>query len=144
MASGALLFNEAGELLILHPTYKDRWEIVGGIVEANESPRAGCEREIREEIGLNMRVGRLLCVDYSINLEEVENLQFIFDGGVLTPEQIASIQLADGEVKSIEFVSVSSKEDRDWLLSRDRLGPRLIKALEAREGTSTYYLEKGT
>ncbi|PJA46218.1 NUDIX hydrolase [Candidatus Uhrbacteria bacterium CG_4_9_14_3_um_filter_50_9] len=143
MAAGALLFNEAGELLILHPTYKDRWEIVGGIVEADESPRQACEREINEEIGLDIHVGRLLCVDYSINLENAENLQFIFDGGVLTEDQIASIRLADGEVKSVEFVPASSKEDRERLLARDRLGPRLVKALEAREHQTTYYLEKG-
>lgn len=49
MASGALLFNEAGELLILHPTYKDRWEIVGGIVEANESPRAGVNERFEKK-----------------------------------------------------------------------------------------------
>ncbi|KKU32468.1 MAG: NUDIX hydrolase [Candidatus Uhrbacteria bacterium GW2011_GWE2_46_68] len=143
MAAGALFFNKHHELLILHPTYKDRWEICGGIVETNESPRSACEREILEEIGLSRSVGRLLCVDYSVNTEHVENLQFIFDGGVLTENEIKQIRLAIDEISSFEFIGVESKEDNEKILQRDRLGPRLIKALEAKKHNKTFYLEKG-
>ncbi len=143
MAAGAIFFNEHQDLLILHPTYKDRWGICGGIVETNESPKAACEREIMEEIGLHRSVGKLLCVDYSVNEENVENLQFIFDGGVLTENEIKQIQLAPGEIDSFEFISVASKEDCEKILRRNRLGPRLIKALEAKKCDKTFYLEKG-
>src|SRR5690606_12767250 len=51
VSAGCLLFDEAGRLLIVNPTYKDGWEIPGGAVEANESPLDGCIREIREELG---------------------------------------------------------------------------------------------
>ena len=138
MASGALITNETGEVMILYTTYKDRWEIPGGIVEANESPRDACRREIKEELGLDLEVGRLLCVDYSINVEDVENLQFIFDGGVLSQEQIDQIVLADGEIKSFSFLL-----DKKEMMQRERLGPRLIKSLEAKEKGTCYYLEKG-
>ncbi|MFC1787815.1 NUDIX domain-containing protein [Patescibacteria group bacterium] len=50
MAAGAVMFDKDGNLLILHPAYKNRWEICGGIVEADESPRAACEREILKEV----------------------------------------------------------------------------------------------
>lgn len=143
MAAGALFFNENGDLLILHPSYKDRWEIAGGIVEANESPRAACEREIKEELGLDVNVSRLLCVDYSINVEGVENLQFVFDGGVLTKAQIDAIHFPDDEIRNIEFIATKSDEHRKWILQRKRLGARVLKAIEARNTGTAYYLEMG-
>lgn len=143
MAAGALLFNEAGDLLILHPSYKNRWEIAGGIVEANESPRAACQREIKEELGLDIEVTRLLCIDYSINVEDVENLQFVFDGGVLTKEQIDAIHFPDDEIKEYEFISIKSDKDKQKIVQRERLGARVLKAIEARETKTAYYLEKG-
>ena len=138
MAAGALMMNEAGEVLILFTTYKDRWEIPGGIVEENESPRAACRREIKEELGLDLEIGPLLCVDYSINVEDVENLQFIFDAGTLSQEQLDRIAMADGEIKAFAFLS-----DTEEMMQRERLGPRLVKALEAKEKDTCYYLEKG-
>jgi len=143
LATGVVLFNEAGELMILQPTYKENWEIPGGIVEANESPRAACKREIKEEIGLNISIEKMLCVDYSINFEGVDNLHFVFDGGVLTQAQMDSIQLQPDEIKSFKFISIKTEEDRKNIFSRERLGPRLIKALAAREARAAIYLEKG-
>ena len=53
VSAGALIFDHAGRLLILKPTYKSGWTIPGGIMEADgESPWQACQREIREECGL--------------------------------------------------------------------------------------------
>ncbi len=50
--------------MVVHPTYKDDWDIPGGMVEVDESPFAACVREIEEELGVKRQVGPLLCVDW--------------------------------------------------------------------------------
>ena len=40
MGAGVLLSDELGRVLLVEPTYKPSWEVPGGVVEADESPRA--------------------------------------------------------------------------------------------------------
>ena len=64
VSCGCLLFDEAGRLLVLKPTYKKGWTIPGGIMEDDgETPWDGCRREVREETGLEVTAGRLVAVD---------------------------------------------------------------------------------
>ena len=64
-SAGALLFDERGRLLVLKPTYKRRWTIPGGQLEADgETPWQACRRETREECGIEIERGRLVCVDF--------------------------------------------------------------------------------
>ena len=54
------IFNSKGEMLIQHrtdfkPTWSGMWDLsVGGAVSAGESSSTGAEREVLEEIGLQM------------------------------------------------------------------------------------------
>ena len=53
VSAGALIYDRDGRLLILKPTYKSGWTIPGGVMEADgESPWEACQREVREETGL--------------------------------------------------------------------------------------------
>ena len=57
VSAGALIYDRAGRLLILKPTYKSGWTIPGGVMEADgESPWEACQREVREETGLEAEV----------------------------------------------------------------------------------------
>ena len=60
MAAAALFLNEQHEILIVKPIYRELWLLPGGVVEEGESPRQACIREIREELGLVIAVGRFL------------------------------------------------------------------------------------
>lgn len=64
MGAGALFLDEAGRLLLVNPTYKPQWEIPGGVVEQDESPRQACIRAVKEEIGLTKPMERLLSISY--------------------------------------------------------------------------------
>ena len=45
VSAGALVFDGAGRLLILKPTYKSGWTIPGGVMEADgETPWEACRR----------------------------------------------------------------------------------------------------
>ena len=46
VSAGALIFDGAGRLLILKPTYKTGWTIPGGVMEDDgETPWDACRRE---------------------------------------------------------------------------------------------------
>jgi ADP-ribose pyrophosphatase YjhB (NUDIX family) len=49
VGAGALITDTAGRVLMVEPTYKDTWEVPGGVVEAGESAVAACQRECVEE-----------------------------------------------------------------------------------------------
>ena len=65
VSAGALIFDSEGRLLILKPTYKSGWTIPGGVMGADgESPWEACQREVREETGLEVSQGRLAAMDF--------------------------------------------------------------------------------
>ena len=63
-AAALLLRDQGSSVLLVRPRYRDCWQLPGGLPEADESPRVAAQREVREEIGLTVAAGRLLCVDY--------------------------------------------------------------------------------
>ncbi len=138
MGAGALFLDEQGRLLLVNPTYKPQWEIPGGIVEQNESPRQACSREVQEEIGLTKPLARLLSISYaSGNDKRTEALMFIFWGGVLTLAEIAAIRLPATELSEYRFVTLPEA----LLLLAPSLGERVRKSLEILPSEQTLYLE---
>ena len=107
LAAGALILNQQKQILAVNPTYKAGWEIPGGIVEAGESPLVGCQRELIEELSLSLPIGNLLSVVYRQNEPAKESLQFIFDGGVLSPQQIEQIKLPAEELSEYKFIDLA-------------------------------------
>ncbi|MGD0067643.1 MAG: NUDIX hydrolase [Streptosporangiaceae bacterium] len=106
VSSGALIFDRAGRLLILKPTYKSGWTIPGGVMEADgETPWDACRREVREECGIEVHRGRLACMDFRRPRSgRPGGIRFLFDCGqvgamalneiVLQPEEISEYRLA--------------------------------------------------
>lgn len=138
MAAGALFLDERGHLLLVNPTYKPQWEIPGGIVEANESPRQACQREIQEELGLPRNFERLLSVSYIPAVgERSDGVMFIFWGGVLTAVEIAQIRLPQAELSEFSFVDPAAIS----LLLTPSLGARVLQTLAIIPTEQTLYLE---
>ncbi|MFC4068597.1 NUDIX domain-containing protein [Actinoplanes subglobosus] len=140
IGAGVLLSDGRGRALICEPTYKDYWEIPGGVVEADESPHAAAAREIQEELGLSLQPGRLLVTDWvPPRPDRTEGLMLIFDGGELTPAQAATIRLPPDELRGWAWCTGPEAATRlSALLAR-----RLTAAVRARADGSVAYLEDG-
>jgi ADP-ribose pyrophosphatase YjhB (NUDIX family) len=62
-SASVLPVDEAGQLLLVrHAGQGEEWGIVGGAVEIGESPAEAAVREAREEIGVEIRLIRLIDV----------------------------------------------------------------------------------
>ncbi len=129
MGAGALIRDPQGRVLIVEPTYKDAWEVPGGAVEANESPRAACGRELAEELGLNLTVGRLLVMEWQgPEPDRTESIMFLYDGGVIDGDRIT---LPSDELRSYAFVAA------------DDLGSHLMERLARRMRAGLLALDEG-
>ncbi|MEQ0560708.1 NUDIX hydrolase [Amycolatopsis sp. NEAU-NG30] len=108
-SAGVLFFDTPAHerVLVVKPTGRTKWDIPGGVTEARhgESPRQTARREVAEELGLDITVGRLLGTDSVPEGDDhAPMLAFLYYGGVLTPEQMAAIRYVDGEIGEQRFV----------------------------------------
>ncbi|MCS7484818.1 NUDIX domain-containing protein [Umezawaea endophytica] len=139
-AGGALLRDGQGRILFVVPRYKTVLDIPGGITDDNESPKAACQREVSEELGLRLELGRLLVVDWvPRNGVWRDSHQFIFDGGVLTDEEAAAVQVHDEELGGLKFLSLDEAAPQ----VHPSLLRRLKLALAAADSGQTIYAEFG-
>jgi 8-oxo-dGTP pyrophosphatase MutT (NUDIX family) len=141
VAAGVLYRDASGQLLLVKPTYRDHWSIPGGVIEEGESPQEGCRREVREELGVDLPIGRLLVVDYTAPDATIgDSLQFLFDGGVLGPGEIARIHLSPEELSAFLF---APRREAQQLLGSGKLARRFPAALRALDRRRTFYLHDG-
>ncbi|MBE1605839.1 NUDIX hydrolase [Actinopolymorpha pittospori] len=140
MAAGALLFDAAGRILLVQPTYKQVWDLPGGVVEADESPHTAVCRELKEELGLHRAWLDLLTVDWQSPQDGMlEGMRFVFDGGVVQPDEISAITLPADELRGWAFCT---PEEAKGLVS-PRLARRISASLDARSAGRAAYLENG-
>jgi len=137
-SAGALIFDRAGRLLILKPTYKSGWTIPGGVMEANgETPWEACQREVREECGLQVHDGRLASVDFRRPRPgKPGGVRFLFDCGALDDDALAGLVLQPEEISEHRLARLPAA----LKLLRGPIRRRVRAACAA---TSTVYLEEG-
>ena len=137
IAAGAL-FVDGDNILLVHKTYGNGWDIPGGYVETGESPAAGCQREVKEELGLQREAHRLLIVDWAPNGGEGDKILYVFDCGELGADQ-ERIHLQSDELDRWEWVPVGQLPE--YLIPR--LARRLTSAYQAYSDGTQVYLEHG-
>ena len=60
--AGGCIFNDKGEVLLQRRGDSNLWGFPGGAVELGETPQMAAIREIKEETGLDVEVGRAIGV----------------------------------------------------------------------------------
>ncbi|MCE7001134.1 NUDIX hydrolase [Saccharothrix sp. S26] len=127
-SAGVLFRDEAGRVLLVETSYKPNWEIPGGSVDAGEAPWRAAVREVAEELGIDRPLGRLLVIDHiPADGPMPEGLAFIFDGGLITDEEVNAVELTDPEIRSVGLYPLDAARD----LVKPLLARRLQAALDA-------------
>ena len=137
-SAGAMIFDRHGRLLVLKPTYKSGWTVPGGQMEDDgETPWEACRREVREESGLVVESGRLVCVDFlRPRPAKPGGIRFLFDCGALDDDTLAGIVVQADEISEYRLEEL----DRAFELLSGPLRRRVRAGLEV---TGTAYLEEG-
>jgi len=131
--------NQAGDLLIVKPAYRDGWLLPGGICERNEAPATTLVREVHEELGIEARIVGLLCVDYlSAHDGYDESLHFLFQCDPISPDEVDRIRLPPDELVDLRFCPDAA--------ANELLVPtiaRRLRSLEQPRGGAAVYLQNG-
>ena len=76
-----------------------KWEFPGGKVEAGEEPRAALARELREELGIEARIGI-----------EIERYDFSYSAGHVTRLIFLQVSEFAGEPQNLDFAQIAWTE----------------------------------
>ncbi|WP_405143405.1 NUDIX hydrolase [Sphaerisporangium sp. NBC_01403] len=138
--AGALITDPSGRVLLVKPNYRAHWLWPGGHVDEDETPDEACAREITEELGLTLPVGRLLGVHWVPPFSErpLPLVHFLFDCGSLPGAE--GLVLQEEELDECGFFD----EDEARALMPSYLIRRLHAALEAKAHGTTFYLTGGS
>lgn len=135
-AAGVLITGPDGLTLLVRTRHRTGLVLPGGMVEADEPPAAAAEREVREEVGLDLRVTRLLSVQHrAAEGGFPERLMFVFDSVPLL-ERPALILQAE-EIAEVHWLTPREAVARHVQGGRSRIGA----AFEARRTGRCVYVD---
>lgn len=120
----AALIDPAGRLLInQRPADKAMagyWELPGGKIEPGESPEAGLQRELQEELGVRIDIAHLVPLGFASHAyPEFHLLMPVFSARRWTGQVLAR------EGQRLEWVGADNLADRNWVAADLPLLPML-------------------
>ena len=134
--AAAFITDERDRALLVNPNYRDHWSFPGGIIDAGEHPAQACAREVAEEVGLVVEVGRLLTVSWVDGLPEVPYplVNFMFDCGRVSSGTPITLQ-----VEELDDYGFFTLDEAERLLA-SHAHQRLLAASAARSSGGMTYL----
>jgi ADP-ribose pyrophosphatase YjhB (NUDIX family) len=100
---GAVVHDAAGRLLLIqrgHDPHRGSWTLPGGRVEGGETPEQAIVREVREETGLDVRVGAVV----GRVVVPAGNVQFDVVDFACTPVDPAAVPVPGDDAADVRFV----------------------------------------
>ena len=141
--AGAIIRDQDGRVLLVKPSYRhDTWEIPGGGLNTGEDPFAAVQREVKEELGIDLLPGRLVAIDWVPEQPDGRPplANYLFDGGPITQTQAqARLRLEDDELTEWKL---ADPDEWDTLLA-PHLARRLHACVRALADGTTVYLQYG-
>ena len=100
-------------VLLCRLTYKDDWDLPGGVVEVHESPQLAVAREVKEELALDITAGSLLLTDWLPSWSGWDDaLCLVFDGGVRDAGILEQVVVQPREIRTAEFCTLEQVRER--------------------------------
>lgn len=100
-------------VLLCQLTYKQDWDLPGGVVEVGESPMEAVAREVEEELALTIAAGPLLLTDWLPPWGGWDDaLCLVFDGGTHDPSILDRIVEQEREIRSAAFCTLAEVHER--------------------------------
>jgi len=138
--SQMLVRDPEDRVLLCRLTYKNDWDLPGGVVEVGESPQEAVSREVKEELGLDIGAGALLLTDWLPPWSGWDDaLCLVFDGGVRDASIVRDAVLQVREIRSAQFCTVEEVREH----CADFTARRIEAALARVRGSGSAYTESG-
>jgi 8-oxo-dGTP pyrophosphatase MutT (NUDIX family) len=135
-----LVRDRDGRVLLCRLTYKQDWDLPGGVVEVGESPQQAVSREVEEELGLRVAGGGLLLTDWLPPWSGWDDaLCLVFDGGVQDASVISDAVLQPREIRAVQFCTPEEVRQH----CADFTARRIEAALANLDGAGAPYTESG-
>jgi 8-oxo-dGTP pyrophosphatase MutT (NUDIX family) len=139
--SQVLVRDLEGRVLLCNLTYKQDWDLPGGVVEVNESPRLAAFRELEEELGLGLPPGRLVLTDWLPPWSGWDDaVCLVFDGGTHDAELASRVVPQAREIRQARFCTMTEVHHLCADFTARRIDS-VIASLDA--GAAPSYTESG-
>lgn len=117
IAIKGFVFNEHKELLMLKVASNlkdsDKWDLPGGLLEIDEDIEDALKREVKEETGLSIKVGKLMCFGETIFSS------FIFEENDVRDVRLVVLGFECKVEKSGSIVLSEEHDKFKWLLKQE-------------------------
>lgn len=125
-----ILENDDGELLLYlrdnKPTipFPDHWDLIGGHVEEGETPEQALVREVKEELGIDLKDYKFFREYECLTGDAYENIKYIYTGRINIP--IEEITLYEGvepryfsreDIPNVKFANILKQVVLDYINS---------------------------
>lgn len=138
--SQLLVLSTDGGVLLCQLTYKQDWDLPGGVVEVGESPQLAGVREVQEELGLVLEPGPLLLTDWLPPWGGWDDaVCLVFDGGTHPSSIVESFVRQEREIRATAFCTPEEVTER----CADFTARRVFAALANLDGGGPAYVESG-
>jgi ADP-ribose pyrophosphatase YjhB (NUDIX family) len=135
-----LVRDPEDRVLLCRLTYKDDWDLPGGVVEVHESPQLAVSREVAEELSLDIKADSLLLTDWLPSWKGWDDaLCLVFDGGVHDASLLQKVVVQPREIRAAEFCTLEQVHER----CADFTARRVESALANTRGDGPAYTESG-
>lgn len=140
-AIGQLMVRDTEDrVLLCELTYKQDWDLPGGVVEVGESPKLAVAREVREELGLDLVPGDLLLTDWLPPWGGWDDaVCLVFDGGRHDASLLDAIVREEREIRDARFCTPEEVRTH----CADFTARRVVAALANVGGATAAYAESG-